>query len=111
MVTEQKLDLRRRTLAKIASACRLKKLWLLALLIPAILTYGAIFSTSQHWANGYLSHRHLAIDHMRAFTWAIFPPAWLMAPFLTKGYEDGLKFRHHHKHFCAPAEFGGCEQR
>lgn len=94
----------------------MKKRWLRVLLLaPSIITYGAIYSWSQHWSDGYLSHRYNSIDHLMALNWAIFPPMWIVAPFITSGYENGLQFRHHHGRFCGDREsfvyWNPCEKR
>ena len=76
------------------------------------MTYGAIYAEAQHWSGGWLSHRSSARDHFRAVTWAIFPPMWCLAPFITNGYEAGFQFSHHHKRFCAEGEVNSdCEEK
>lgn len=78
-------------------------LWLLVL-IPMTLTYGSMYSYSQHQVEGWLSHEHNVRDHLQALNWAIFPPMWIIAPIFTSGYEDGFQFRHHHTRFCRTSE-------
>jgi hypothetical protein len=92
----------------------MNKRWLWPLvLIPMVITYGAMYADAQSVADGYLSHIRNASDHMMALDWAIFPPMWIIAPFFTKGYEHGLQFRHHHVKFCDPVKprEGPCEER
>ena len=74
-------------------------LWIMVL-APMVTTYGSIYSSAQHWSNGWLSHESNSTDHLRALSWAMFPPMWVMAQIITNGYADGFQFRHHHTRFC-----------
>ena len=78
----------------------IKKSLYLLFLLPILLTYGSMYSMNQHWSGGYFSHRYRDRDHVQALCWAISPPAWVAALFVTRGYKDGLQFKHHHTRFC-----------
>ena len=89
---------------------KVKKLLWILVMIPMVATYGGIYSDQQHWIDGWSSHNKNVTHHLMALNWAIFPPMWIIAPFITSGYEHGFQFRHHHTKFCGKGEFSNCEE-